>query len=94
MLEATDNSVAVLSSDIICVMTHSRTEGVPTIIEYDNFPGVFDYTLKFSPGGTGVRETKERYLASLTPFKSSIPILTDGQLGILTALFAQRSGRK
>lgn len=93
MLEATDNSVAMLSSDMICVMTHTRTTGVPTILEFDNFPGVFDYTMKVYPGGTGIRETKERYLASLTPFKSSIPILTNGQLGILTALAAQRFGR-
>lgn len=94
MLEATDNSVAVLSSDTICVMTHRKTIGTPTILEYDNFPGVFDYTLKFSLGATGIRETKERYLASLSPFRSSIPILTDGQLGILSALGAQRFGHR
>lgn len=94
MLEATDNSVAVLSSDTICVMTHRKTIGTPTILEYDNFPGVFDYTLKFSLGATGMRETKERYLASLSPFRSSIPILTDGQLGILSALGAQRFGHR
>lgn len=94
VLEANDNSVAMLSSDVICVMTHSRTIGMPTVIEFDNFPGVFDYTETITLGGAGLRETKERFLASISAFKTSMPILTNGQFGILAALGAQRFGHR
>lgn len=94
VLSATDNSVAVLASDLICVMTHTTTVGTAAVIEYDNYPGVFDYTRVFSLGGAGKIEKKERTLASLSAFKTSMPILNNGQLGILAALGAQRFGHR
>lgn len=89
-LQATNNSIASLTSGIP-VMTHSVTVGIPGI---ESVGEQFDYTVVVSPGSSAKYELKERYLASLSPFKTSMPILNGGQLGILTALFAQMDKRR
>lgn len=83
-LTASNNSIASLRGNTMCVMTHTRHDCTRTPYEYPSYLGVST--------AHGLLETKKRSLQSgLTPISASIPIISGGKLANAVAVLAARS---
>lgn len=85
-LVASDNSVAHVSSNQCCVMQHFRSETKYQVTSHPPW-------VTTSGSTTALGELKQRSLAGISPFKTSLPFLNDGQLAIMAAFGAVASDR-
>jgi hypothetical protein len=84
-LAASNNSVAIVNQNLGCVMTH--TVGAADIKRNSTTGNV---TVTQQGGNV---DWKQRGVASISVFNASVPFLSEGQLGILGALVAQRGDK-
>jgi hypothetical protein len=82
---ASNNKVAIVSQSNGCVMIH--TQGSCAIRKNSALGNI---TITQVGGNTN---WKSRGVAPITVFNASVPFLSEGQLGILGALFAQRGDK-
>lgn len=82
-LTASDNSLAYATDGSSTVCTTSTSTATAKILHSAE-------GLSLAPVNQALYETKTRNLVHISPFRASLPFLTNGQLGILSALSATR----